>query len=906
MTGRETAVRDADSQKAWHSLHVDEIFRVLETSENGLAEAEARRRLQVFGENVIPKEKPQSPVKLFLKQFKDFFIVALLFAAFLSYSIGFIPGQSPRVETAIFILIIAFATVTLRFVEEYRARKTIEALGKIIERKAIAVRDGYEVWVPVEHLVPGDIIVLKQGMTVPADARLLDSYGLIVDEAFLTGESRGVVKDPSKVLPSDAEITSRVNMVYAGSHVLRGKARAVVVETGANTEMGKLASELIKMEESLTPFQKEFKHVEKQVTYIVVALSVVLGVIMYFWQHLPLIDVALNAVAIAASAIPTSLPIVLTFGLAMGARRMAKRNALTKRLDIVEGMGSVDIILSDKTGTMTRGKLSVQEIYVGGKNIILSENPGSNALSIVKLETQLEFKKSLKLLALCSILCNDATTERDDKREVRFVGDPVDVALMEMAQRLGINVAETRKAFNKVGDIPFTPERRMSTSIYHDGRSTIAFCKGAPETILEKCSFVMLATSVVEINGDLKNDLQKVLENMYSKGLYVVALAFKKLEKVNNNETKTQTLENNLILIGFVGMLDPPKTGVKDAVEKLARAGVKTIMVTGDNVLTAKAVGKQVGLEGGVVEAREIANLPPDELYRKLQSVKIIARATPDIKEKIVEALQNQGHFVAMTGDGINDSTAMKKANVSVAMGSGTDVSKDVASMILLDDNFATICAAVEEGRRIFDNIRKFSNYLLSTAIASIVTIVVLTLMGYPLPVTGTMALWVDLLTDIGPATALALDPAVPNIMSRRPKKPEEKILNRTIWELIIWSGVRTTIIYTVIFHIGLWMGGYGVAKAMIFTAIVLHAFTRICVVRTIDGLSIMANKLVPATYALSLVLQATALYTPLRSLFGVEPLPLTGWIILFPLVAASSALGYYHSKRIVEKHPVW
>ena len=906
MTGRETAVRDADSKKAWHSLHVDEIFRVLETSENGLAETEARRRLQVFGENVIPKEKPQSPVKLFLKQFKDFFIVALLFAAFLSYSIGFIPGQSPRVETAIFILIIAFATVKLRFVEEYRARKTIEALGKIIERKAIAVRDGYEVWVPVEHLVPGDIIVLKQGMTVPADARLLDSYGLIVDEAFLTGESRGVVKDPSKVLPIDAEITSRVNMVYAGSHVLRGKARAIVVETGANTEMGKLASELIKMEESLTPFQKEFKHVEKQVTYIVVALSVVLGVIMYFWQHLPLIDVALNAVAIAASAIPTSLPIVLTFGLAMGARRMAKRNALTKRLDIVEGMGSVDIILSDKTGTMTRGKLSVQEIYVGGKNIILSENPGSNALSIVKLETQLEFKKSLKLLALCSILCNDATTERDDKREVRFVGDPVDVALMEMAQRLGINVAETRKAFNKVGDIPFTPERRMSTSIYSDDQSTFAFCKGAPETILEKCSFVMLATSVVEINGDLKNDLQKVLENMYSKGLYVVALAFKKLEKVNDNETKTQTLENNLVLIGFVGMLDPPKTGVKDAVEKLARAGVKTIMVTGDNVLTAKAVGKQVGLEGGVVEAREIANLPPDELYRKLQSVKIIARATPDIKEKIVEALQNQGHFVAMTGDGINDSTAMKKANVSVAMGSGTDVSKDVASMILLDDNFATIYAAVEEGRRIFDNIRKFSNYLLSTAIASIVTIVVLTLMGYPLPVTGTMALWVDLLTDIGPATALALDPAVPNIMSRRPKKPEEKILNRTIWELIIWSGVRTTIIYTVIFHIGLWMGGYGVAKAMIFTAIVLHAFTRICVVRTIDGLSIMANKLVPATYALSLVLQAAALYTPLRSLFGVEPLPLTGWIILFPLVAASSTLGYYHSKRIVKKHPVW
>jgi Ca2+-transporting ATPase len=358
----------------------------------------------------------------------------------------------------------------------------------------------------------------------------------------------------------------------------------------------------------------------------------------------------------------------------------------------------------------------------------------------------------------------------------------------------------------------------MSTSMYSDGQSTIAFCKGAPETILEKCSFAMLTTSVVEINEDLKNDLQKVLENMYSKGLYVVALAFKKFEKVND-EIKTQTLENNLVLIGFVGMLDPPKTGVKDAVEKLTKAGVKTIMVTGDNVLTAKAVGKQIGLEGGVVEAREIANLPLDELYRKLQCVKIIARATPDIKEKIVEALQNQGHFVAMTGDGINDSTAMKKANVSVAMGSGTDVSKDVASMILLDDNFATMCAAVEEGRRIFDNIRKFSNYLLSTAIASIVTIVVLTLMGYPLPVTGTMALWVDLLTDIGPATALALDPAVPNIMSRRPKKPEEKILNRTIWELIFWSGARTTIIYTVIFHIGLWMGGYGVAKAMIFTA---------------------------------------------------------------------------------------
>jgi len=902
MVSKKSSVSRVDAKKVWHSLHVHEIFSFLKTSENGLTEKEAAQRLHVYGENVIPREKPQHPLKLFFRQFKDFFIIALLFAASLSYSVGFIPGQSPRVETAVFILVIVSATVMLRFVEEHRARRTLEALGKIIERKALVVRGNREFWVPAEHLVPGDIIILKQGMTVPADARLIDSLGLIVDEAFLTGESQGVLKNHLAILPGDVEITSRVNMVYAGSHVLRGRAKAVVVETGANTEMGKLALELVQMEESLTPFQKEFKHVEKQVTYIVVALSAVLGIIMYFWQHLPLIDVALNAVAIAASAIPTSLPIVLTFGLAMGARKMAKRNALTKRLDIVEGMGSVDIILSDKTGTMTRGKMSVQEIYIGDKRIkVEGENPDFQ-VSLTMHETNLP-KNNLEMLMLCSILCNDATIERNNKGEVRFVGDPVDVALMEMAQSFGAKVTETKMAFRKIRDIPFTPERRMSTSILSNGQVTIAFCKGAPETILERCRYVSSSTSVKELNRDLRDHLLKILENMYSKGLYVVALAFKELE---NSCYGGGEFENDLVLIGFVGMLDPPKPGVKEALDELTGAGVKTIMVTGDNVLTARAVGEQIGLEGDVVEAKDIATLAPEELYRKLLRVKIIARATPEIKERVVEALQSHGHFVAMTGDGINDSTAMKKANVSIAMGSGTDVSKDVASMVLLDDNFATIRSAVEEGRRIFDNIRKFSNYLLSTAIASIVTIVVLTLMGYPLPVTGTMALWVDLLTDIGPATALALDPAVPNIMKRRPKKPEEKILNRTIWELIFWSGVRTTIIYTIIFHIGLWMGGYGVAKAMIFTAIVLHAFTRICVVRTIDGLSILANKLVPATYAASLVLQAVALYTPLRSLFGVEPLPLTGWVILFPLVAASSTLGYYHSKKIVEKHPVW
>jgi len=389
---------------------------------------------------------------------------------------------------------------------------------------------------------------------------------------------------------------------------------------------------------------------------------------------------------------------------------------------------------------------------------------------------------------------------------------------------------------------------------------------------------------------------------MYSKGLYVIALAFKNLDE----PTDTSEVENSMTLLGFVGMLDPPKVGVNRAVEELRGAGVKIIMITGDNILTAKAVGKQVGLNGEAVEARDLAVLSSDKAYEKLQKIGIIARATPDIKEKVVDIFQEKGHFVAMTGDGINDSTAMKKANVSIAMGSGTDVSKEVASMILLDDNFATLSSAVKEGRRIFDNIRKFSNYLLSTAIASIVIILVLTLMGFILPVTGTMALWVDIFTDIGPATALALDPAVPNIMKRRPKKPEEKILNRTIWELIFWSGVRTTIIYTFIFYIGLWMGGYGVARSMLFTAIVLHAFTRISVVRTLDGLSFLANKLVLVTYGLSIIFQTVALYTPLRNLFGVDPLPLIGWIILFPLVAMSSMVGYYHSKKIVKKHPIW
>lgn len=874
----------------WHSLEVSEVFGILETRADGLNATEVQRRLAVHGQNVLPERKPPSALRILLSQLNNFFVVVLLFAAALAYFVGFIPEQEPRTLTAEFILFIVGATVVIGFTQEYRSNKALRSIKALLSFKARVVRDGSEEAVDVGEIVPGDIIVLSQGQKVPADARLIESIELKVDESILTGESQPVEKASTQVLSAETPLPDRTNMVYSSTYVVRGRGKAVVVATGFLTEVGKIAASLSAMREQPTPFQEEFKKVSKQLTYIIVVLVAALGLIMYFYQHLSPVDVLINALSLAVATIPEALPIVLIFSLASGAVKMTRRKALVKKLSTVESLGSVDTICSDKTGTITENRMTVQSFYL--------------EQSIIKKEEMAEkdVTPQFKLFLRAGILCNDALAESRGLK-IEFLGDPVETALLRVATDFGFNIEKEREEHPRFSELPFSPERKTMTTLHKKNSSDFVFSKGAPGIILDNCKKIMHGNKVLPISDDERKQIRTALETMYGKALYVLAFSYKELPTSESEKT----IETDMTFLGMVGLIDPPKPNVKESIERLKQAKIRVIMITGDNVTTAKAVGKQIGLGEKAVLADKLRGLSEKDLGNFLKNVDIIARATPEIKEVVLRVLQREGHFIAMTGDGVNDATAMKQANVSVAMGlEGTDVAKEIASMVLLDDNFATITSAVEEGRRVFDNIRKFSNYLISTNISEIFIIMALSLLGFALPLTAIMVLWINVLTDVLPANALAIDPAVPDIMKRRAKRADESILNRTVWWLIVWSAIRTTVAYIIIFFLGVWLGGEALAKTMVFTAIVLHAFARIMVVRQMDNLSIWSNPYLLLSYALSASLQIALLYTPLRGVFGVVALPISAWVILAPIVIISSTIGVYHSRWILRRTPMW
>jgi len=881
----------AKGEPIWHSLEVNEVFNVLKTQVQGLHTNEVQRKLSVYGRNVLPERKPTSALRILASQFNSFFVIILLFAAALAYSIGFIHGQEPKTLTVEFILFIVGATVLIGFIQEYRSNKALRSIKALLTLKARVVREGMEKVIDAGEIVPGDIVVLSQGQKVPADARLIESSELKVDESVLTGESRQVEKDATQVLAEGTLLADSVNMVYSSTLVVRGRGKAVVVHTGSSTEVGKIAARLGVIKEQPTPFQVEFKKVSKQLTYIIIILVATLGIVMYFYQHLSLVDVLINALSLAVATIPEALSIVLTFSLAMGALKMTNRNALVKKLSTVESLGSVDTICSDKTGTITQNRMTVQSFSFGDQKIVEKED-------VKKNDDTLQFR----LLLRASVLCNNALIETSVSK-VEFSGDPVEIALLMLTKDFGLDIEKERQGHPRLRELPFTPERKRMTTLHKENSGFSIFSKGAPGTILDNCEKAMYDNKVVPLTLDERKQIRNALETMYSSGLYVLAFSYKE----NFSSEKVETQENGMTFLGLVGMIDPPKPGVKESIGILKQAKIRIIMITGDNATAARAIGREIGLGEAVVVADELRGLSEEKLSNRLRNVDIIARATPDIKDTVLRALQKEGHFVAMTGDGVNDATAMKQANVSVAMGlQGTDVAKEIGSMVLLDDNFSTITATVEEGRRVFDNIRKFSNYLISANMAEIFIIMAISLLGFKLPLTATMVLWINVLTDVLPANALAIDPAVPDIMKRRAKRADEPILNRPVWWLILWSAIRTTVAYTLIFFLGLWLGGEALARTMIFTAIVLHAFTRIMVVRQMDNLSIWSNPYLLLSYALSVGLQVMLLYTPLREVFGVVALPALAWAVLVPIVMISSTIGVYHSRWILRRTPMW
>ncbi|MCL5999318.1 MAG: cation-transporting P-type ATPase [Chloroflexi bacterium] len=885
--GEQGSTLPGQSPKAtpWHALPVTEVLARLTTHVEGLSVAEAAKRLEQGGRNEITRHQPVSPWRLFLKQFANFFILMLLFASVLAYAVSYLPNESGRRLTALFILAVVLVSVILGFLEEYRAQKELEALDRLLVFKTVVSRDATRSQINASEIVPGDILVLSQGQKVPADARVIQAFSMRTDESALTGESIGVDKSPAAVAP-DASLAERTSMVFGSTYVTHGTGLAVAVATGMNTEVGQVAATLQQMSERPTPFQVEVQKMARQMTVIIGILAVAIAVVLLFLLHEPPIDVVLNTLSLAVATIPESLPIVLTFALALGARQMAARHAVVRRLSVVESLGSVDTICTDKTGTLTQNSMTLQRVFTGGQVIPVAQVHASDSETAEVLRA--------------GILCNEAIVA--EGADHKIVGDPVDTAMIRSAQSAGLDIERERASHPRTHIIPFSSERKMMTTVHaHDGQ-WVAYAKGAPGAILSRCMTMTEGGQRVPLDDARRRAVRQAIDQLQAAGMYVLGLAKREFPAA----APTDGAEQEMTFLGLQALIDPPKPGAAETIEQAKGAGIRVIMITGDNALTAKAVAKDLGIGQNVVEARELERLSRQELVKRMEDVDIVSRATPQIKQQVLQALQDEDHFVAMTGDGVNDATALKQSDVGMAMGlRGTDIAKESAAMVLLDDNISSIVAAIEEGRRIFDNIRKFTNYLLSTSLGEVVVVLALSLAGF-FPLSAKMLLWINVVTDLIPASALAADPAVSQVMKRRPRRHDEPILNKSIYATIAGSIFRTLIAYSIIFWAGLQLGGVTYARTMLFTSIVLHAFTRVMVVRQLDDLSIWSNRTLLWSYAAAVSLQLLALYTPLNEVFGIIPLDWRAWVVMVPVVAVSSLWGVYMTRWILRLVPLW
>ncbi len=696
----------------------------------------------------------------------------------------------------------------------------------------------------------------------------------------------GVDKSPEPAA-ADAPLAERTSMVFGSTYITHGSGLAIAVQTGMTTEVGQIATTLEQMVERPTPFQVEVQKMARQMTIIVGSLAVIVAAILLFALHEPLVDVALNTLSLAVATIPESLPIVLTFALALGAQQMAQRHAVVRRLSVVESLGSVDTICTDKTGTLTENAMTLQRLFANGKMINAPQGPISDAGFIELLRA--------------GILCSEATME--DGAVSKIIGDPVDTALLRAAVEAGMDIEKERARFPMVNEIPFSSERKMMTTLHKKDGHFFSYTKGAPRDNPDALHYLLGRRPTIAFGRCSLPNREADHSAATEPGL---CMYWDWRASNLPNASATGQAEKEMAFIGLQALIDPPRPGAAEAIARAQGAGIRVVMITGDNALTAQAIAQQLGIGQHATEASQLEGLSRQELKEQMKNVDIVARATPQIKQRVLEALQDAGHFVAMTGDGVNDATALKQSDVGVAMGQrGTDIAKESAAMVLLDDNFSTIVAAVAQGRRIFDNIRKFTNYLLSTSLGEVFVVLALSATGY-FPLSAKMLLWVNVVTDLVPASALAADPAVPHVMKRRPRRHDEPILNKAIYATIAGSILRTLIAYGFIFWVGLKFGGVTYARTMLFTSIVLHAFTRVMVVRQLDALSIWSNRPLLASYAVTVGLQLLALYTPLRDIFGIVALDWRAWAVMIPVVILSSLAGVYMTRWILKLVPLW
>ncbi len=897
--------------KVWHQLSEEQLLEVLDSdSKKGLTPDEASRRLQEHGPNELAEKQGESPLKLLLSQFKDFMVLVLLGATVISGLLG-------EMLDALTIVAIILINGVLGFYQEYRAERSLRALKELSAPSAKVIRGGVYLSIPARNLVAGDVVLLESGDRVPADLRLIECNQCSIDEAALTGESVPVVKEAVSIAAGELPLGDRKNCGYLGTMVTRGTAKGVVTVTGMNTEMGKIANLIQQTEEAGTPLQHRLEQLGKILIIVSVILTVVV-VLAGILHGQPMYDMFLAGVSLAVAAIPEGLPAIVTIALALGVQRMIKRRAIVRKLPSVETLGCASVICSDKTGTLTQNKMTVTQVWLGGRAIEVT-GEGYEPVGILREAGKAIDAKgdaSLRRLTQIAALCNNSDlaqqekTEEPKKRksakgeppseqgmEWKIKGDPTEGALLVLAAKTGLVKSSLQSLYTRIKEFPFDPERkRMSVLVSHQGGKLIC-TKGAPDLLVGQCSYVLWEDQVVPFTGTLKQKVLTANEAMAKDSLRVLGMAFREVKPHEDFDSNGQA-ENGLIFVGLTGMMDPPRKEVKEAIHKCRQAGIKTVMITGDHGTTAEAIAKTLGIMGRggrVVTGAQLSNMDDDELEKIADDVQVYARVSPEHKLRIVQALQRRGHVVAMTGDGVNDAPAVKAADIGIAMGiSGTDVTKEASALVLADDNFSSIVAAVEEGRGIYENIRKFIRYLLASNVGEIMTMFMAMMMGLPLPLVPIQILWVNLVTDGLPAMALGVDQAESDLMQHKPRSARENIFARRLGWKIISRGILIGVCTLGAFILALNEGaGHSqqlihaqtVAFATLVMAQLIHVFD--CrSSRSIFHRKLLENKFLVLAVLSSLVLMLAVLYLePLQPVFKTVPLDLRDWALV--LVAA-------------------
>ncbi|MDJ0806653.1 MAG: cation-translocating P-type ATPase [Gammaproteobacteria bacterium] len=853
MDGRETKLHPAD----WHNIEAAEALKRLDSKLSGLTATDAQQRLAVHGPNIIPEKHRRPLIMMLLRQFTDFMIVVLLVAAFISGLIG-------EPQDTIVILVIVLLNAVIGAVQEFRAERAVEALRKMAAPETQVLRDEQVITLEASQLVPGDVVLLETGNIVPADLRLIDVEEMQADESALTGESHPADKQQETITDTDVPVGDRSNLAFKSSLITRGRARGVVFATGLDTEIGRIA-QLLRAEAGVkTPLQVRLIRFGRHLTLAILAICLVVFTAGLL-QGQPIMLMLLTAVSLAVAAIPEALPAVVTVSLALGARKLIRHSALVRNLPAVETLGSVTFICSDKTGTLTQNRMTVELLYAAGERITALGEVVVNAARQALGEA----------LAL-----NNDVAEKDGKP----AGEPTELALFEAANQAGFDKALLEQAKPRLAAIPFDSKRKQMTTLHQSADGVVAYVKGAPERVLAQC------TSVLGRQGAKSFTTDAVLseaEQLANEGYRVLALAVRELPEVPQPLTP-ETLEVDLTFLGLVALIDPPRPEVPDAVEDCLTAGIAPVMITGDHPGTARAIANRLGITTNrktVLTGGELAELSDDALARAVETVRIYARVSPEQKLRIVKALQINGEFIAMTGDGVNDAPALKRANIGVAMGQkGTDVAREAADMVLLDDNFATVVSAIKAGRRIFDNIRKFIKDTMSSNSGEIWTLFLAPFLGLPIPLLPIHILWINLVTDGLPGLAFSAEPAEPDVMQRKPRPPEESIFAQGMWQHILW--------------VGFFVGGISIAsqawaisrgveywQTVVFTVLTVSQLFHSMAVRSerasLFHIGLLSNLPMLGAVFLTFSLHMAVVYVPaLNPIFHTQPLPIFDLVV--------------------------